>query len=1272
MNQRRVWLPRLGLAAVAVAAVLAAVMLSAITGAQYGPGPPEHPGIPEPPGIPDRPGSPTEPLTITVSAPDVCEVHRPLQGMHTVIHAPDASGNRPAPTVTRYWPWNAGGTMEVSWEVSGGEPPYYVLVDGQPVDGASGTVELSCAISHGTYQSHPTYGRTLAEAPVVDSGVLEIVAEVSDQSQTGGRAKDTAKTYALLTADHDHILRSGQTYRIAGRLMTIPEGMTMQMGHWDSSGGVWLYVVDTTTGTEADQQPWIALLIDRSYSTKEIGGQLWAGPPEEDPDPWWRFYELGRWTGDGGPFNSAAALDAKFDQLLASRNGATAVAQALGQDRVAGLDVGTAGHDSGAPGSDTGFVIMAPTNGNLILGRTTLICTTEPEFFGLLDEAITAWNTRLHGLLVDRDDHPIDPLTLHKVNDEIPASCASADIPYPQRNAYVVALRATDAVKCTNSEPAACHTRRTDANGRRDFLTGFAGHTDHALIIFEHDAIQPETVLHELGHTLGLPDYRSCDALYGKEDDATDVDRNDDDLALMRNNRAALCRSVGLVTGRDLRDLFEVYYPAPPIGVTASFDPHASGYGTVRFRWDQTTDPDDAWTGTDLTQLSHQANDVGLFGRKTVGSGAWTLLARTGTGSASKHGIDWQIVNDHRYAEYMLVGLTQVQLDILARGTAPTSWTYGAGVHKRWYTQGEPALVSQVMTAQGDAEEVALRLTASVAPASCYVAGDDATQELTVRWWTSGDDEDVTLTLGGQALTRADGVTGRHTLECADLDGDVATTELVVTATEGQATASVMLDVYDRELDEDAAPVLELTDVPETCEYGQMIEDVVWTLTPQDTVGKYDVWIDGVEVTASPVNISCPHPDVGRVRGFAVRADGSGSFDHERQDRGITLPVLDADAVRATPRSASSVELSWASLTKVELLSSFWLCVSEAAKTTDCDKPDLDDEQWVRILTEPTEHTVSGLKPNTTYTFHLIPRYGKSASDTLTVSATTPQGTQPPAEEPGDAPNNEDPGGDPGENPNDDNPGGLSLTDVQATPGACDTGGQVALSWSVSGGVAPYTVKVDGVEVEANPYALTCQAEAGSQTVQVEVEDKATPPATASALVTLTVLVPEITVSGRLYARRTMVLIEGEVVEAIEFAFKPEDGDRICPAERFVPIESWTLNQYKQSSAVLMEIDGEDVNIGKIRAQRLEYSNGTDYIDVCFRWSDGEDDCPANNNFEFETANMDSWHYSDTFDHTFRPGTSVSSLSEDELMDTGTANEPSSSNNPEQQMSADP
>ena len=57
-------------------------------------------------------------------------------------------------------------------------------------------------------------------------------------------------------------------------------------------------------------------------------------------------------------------------------------------------------------------------------------------------------------------------------------------------------------------------------------------------------------------------------------------------------------------------------------------------------------------------------------------------------------------------------------------------------------------------------------------------------------------------------------------------------------------------------------------------------------------------------------------------------------------------------------------------------------------------------------------------------------------------------------------------------------PDPLALS-ASANPTTCETGDRVSISWSVSGGTSPYTVRVDGVLDSASPRTVTCQRHGG-------------------------------------------------------------------------------------------------------------------------------------------------------------------------------------------------
>ena len=83
----------------------------------------------------------------------------------------------------------------------------------------------------------------------------------------------------------------------------------------------------------------------------------------------------------------------------------------------------------------------------------------------------------------------------------------------------------------------------------------------------------------------------------------------------------------------------------------------------------------------------------------------------------------------------------------------------------------------------------------------------------------------------------------------------------------------------------------------------------------------------------------------------------------------------------------------------------------------------------------------------------------------------------------------------------------LTLT-ASASPTSCETGGEVTVSWTVTGGSGSHNVTVDGTARSGSSTKLTCQATAGAQTVTVKATDQAHTHLTATETLTLTVTDP--------------------------------------------------------------------------------------------------------------------------------------------------------------------
>ena len=167
-----------------------------------------------------------EPLVLTLSAPEICEAQHPSGAWEHGLEWNEEKQAWDDVEADAWWGWGNEGTVEVVWAASGGGGAYTVTIAGEEYTGASGTAEVSCALRHGPVRERGRHGRTYdnEDKPFVDSGLKTITATVTDG--TGARAEATADVYVILSPeDGEHVLQSGETYRIRGWLVTVPEGV---------------------------------------------------------------------------------------------------------------------------------------------------------------------------------------------------------------------------------------------------------------------------------------------------------------------------------------------------------------------------------------------------------------------------------------------------------------------------------------------------------------------------------------------------------------------------------------------------------------------------------------------------------------------------------------------------------------------------------------------------------------------------------------------------------------------------------------------------------------------------------------------------------------------------------------------------------------------------------------------------------------------------------------------------------------------------------------
>ncbi len=142
--------------------------------------------------------------------------------------------------------WVVTAETALQWHVSGGEPPYTLEIDGQSANsagaaftGESGRVSIACANTSaswrwGEWDLKPA--RYYTSDPALDSGWKTIEAEVRDAN--GNTAEATTQFYVIYEATDDlHLLRGGETYRVFGHLITVPDGVDMRIGAASTGSG---------------------------------------------------------------------------------------------------------------------------------------------------------------------------------------------------------------------------------------------------------------------------------------------------------------------------------------------------------------------------------------------------------------------------------------------------------------------------------------------------------------------------------------------------------------------------------------------------------------------------------------------------------------------------------------------------------------------------------------------------------------------------------------------------------------------------------------------------------------------------------------------------------------------------------------------------------------------------------------------------------------------------------------------------------------------------
>ena len=178
-------------------------------------------------------GGTPEPLALTLTvASQICET-TPAQEYAGGVSYQDSEGNW---VIERHSTgWDDVSEISVTWAVSGGTPPYTLVIDGetrdaeQTYEGPSGTASVSCALRFGETFIYDEDGRRYREEPEVDSGLKTIRATATDSAGATADASVNARVILKLPGSGS-ILKRGKTYRVFNHLITAPADYDVRVG----------------------------------------------------------------------------------------------------------------------------------------------------------------------------------------------------------------------------------------------------------------------------------------------------------------------------------------------------------------------------------------------------------------------------------------------------------------------------------------------------------------------------------------------------------------------------------------------------------------------------------------------------------------------------------------------------------------------------------------------------------------------------------------------------------------------------------------------------------------------------------------------------------------------------------------------------------------------------------------------------------------------------------------------------------------------------------
>ena len=179
-------------------------------------------------------GSSSDGLAFTISVPAICETGQEDEGYGSIGGYDEDGKWVRVGTYGPFYQLVDINTVELMWNIGGGVEPYEVSVQGQTLlSGQWGSTLVYCAESLPYDELDFTLPRDeyarirLDDPPVVNPGPMTFEATVTDANGLSATAT-TDDMYIIPDCRiecKDDVLRPGYTYRIYGRLITIPEDL---------------------------------------------------------------------------------------------------------------------------------------------------------------------------------------------------------------------------------------------------------------------------------------------------------------------------------------------------------------------------------------------------------------------------------------------------------------------------------------------------------------------------------------------------------------------------------------------------------------------------------------------------------------------------------------------------------------------------------------------------------------------------------------------------------------------------------------------------------------------------------------------------------------------------------------------------------------------------------------------------------------------------------------------------------------------------------------